>query len=151
VSHRCRCSISGMTSTIRFDTKIAVVLREDLATWQKLNVTAFLVSGIAGTQSEVMGKPYEDADGTLYLPMFRQPVLVFAANEAAIKAVHEKALSRELDMSIFTEQLFATGNDDDNREAVIGVKQADLRLVGVAVYGPKNAVDRTVKGCTLHG
>ena len=29
----------------RFDTKIAVLLRHDLAPWQRLNVTAFLVSG----------------------------------------------------------------------------------------------------------
>jgi hypothetical protein len=29
-----------------FDTKIAIVVREDLATWQKLNVTTFLTSGI---------------------------------------------------------------------------------------------------------
>jgi len=27
---------------VRFDTKIAVVVREDLAVWQKLNVVAFL-------------------------------------------------------------------------------------------------------------
>ena len=33
---------------MEFDTKIAVVLRDDLAVWQKTNVTAFLVSGIAG-------------------------------------------------------------------------------------------------------
>ncbi len=35
--------------SVQFDTKIAVVLRDDLAVWQKTNVTAFLVSGIAGT------------------------------------------------------------------------------------------------------
>ncbi len=34
--------------TMLFETKIAVVLRDDLAVWQKTNVTAFLVSGIAG-------------------------------------------------------------------------------------------------------
>ena len=31
---------------IRFDTKIAVLVRDDLESWQRLNVTAFLVSGI---------------------------------------------------------------------------------------------------------
>jgi hypothetical protein len=36
-------------TAMQFDTKIAVVLRDDLAVWQKTNVTAFLVSGIAGT------------------------------------------------------------------------------------------------------
>ena len=61
----------------KFDTKIAVLLRDDLAVWQRLNVTAFLVSGIAGTHPEIIGEPYEDADDVRYLPMFRQPVMVF--------------------------------------------------------------------------
>lgn len=39
---------------IRFDTKIAVVLRDDLLPWQELNVTAFLVSGIAANP-ELLG------------------------------------------------------------------------------------------------
>src|SRR5690606_5419556 len=67
--------LDGMST--RFDTKIAVLLREDLATWQRLNVTAFLVSGLGTRLPEVIGEPYEDADGVPYLPMFRQPVLVF--------------------------------------------------------------------------
>lgn len=62
---------------VRFDTKIAVLLREDLETWQRLNVTAFLISGLGTELPEVIGEPYADADGTPYLPMFRQPVLVF--------------------------------------------------------------------------
>jgi hypothetical protein len=41
---------------VEFDTKIVVVLRDDLAVWQKANVTAFLVSGIA-TAPGVVGKP----------------------------------------------------------------------------------------------
>lgn len=38
-----------------FDTKIALVVREDLATWQKLNVTAFLTSGIVGANEGLLG------------------------------------------------------------------------------------------------
>lgn len=33
---------------MEFDTRIAVVLRDDLAVWQRTSVTAFLVSGIGG-------------------------------------------------------------------------------------------------------
>ncbi len=54
--------------TTVFDTKIAVLLREDLEPWQRLNVTAFLVSGLGTQLPEVVGEPYEDADGTPYLP-----------------------------------------------------------------------------------
>ena len=44
-----------------FDTKIASVVRDDLAVWQKLNVTAFLTSGIVGATDGLLGEPYEDA------------------------------------------------------------------------------------------
>src|SRR5690606_17610120 len=79
--------MTAMTNSPRFDTKIAVVLREDLATWQRLNVTAFLASGIAA-DAQLLGAPYADADGTLYQPMFRQPVLVFEAERELIMKAH---------------------------------------------------------------
>ena len=37
-----RWRLSGQTGAMRFETKIAIAVREDLAVWQKLNVTAFL-------------------------------------------------------------------------------------------------------------
>ena len=65
---------------MRFDTKIAIAVRADLATWQKLNVTAFLASGVASGVEGLAGKPYEDGSGNRYLEMFRQPVLVYAGS-----------------------------------------------------------------------
>jgi hypothetical protein len=135
---------------VRFETKIAVLLRDDLPVWQRLNVTAFLVSGIAAGVPEVMGEPYADADGTAYLPMFRQPVLVFEADAATLTAAQERGISRGLAMSVFTRDLFSTGHDAANRAAVAAVPRDRLDLVGLAVYGPRNAVDRTVKGAALH-
>src|SRR6185312_6936553 len=99
-----------MTEPIRFPTKIAVLLRNDLAGWQRLNVTAFLVSGVASAEPELLGEEYRDADGTSYLPMFRQPVLVFAGDRATLTAAHSRALTRGLRLAIFTSELFATGN-----------------------------------------
>jgi hypothetical protein len=135
---------------VRFDTKIVVVLRDDLEVWQRLNVTAFLVSGIGRGTPAVIGEPYADADGTEYLPMFRQPVLVFQGSKEALAASRERAVSRGLAVSVFTADLFATGNDRDNRAAVRAVRGEDLDLVGLAVYGPRNAVDKTVKGARMH-
>lgn len=134
----------------KFDTKIAVLLRDDLAVWQRLNVTAFLVSGIAGTHPEVVGEAYEDADGVRYLPMFRQPVMVFEGSKEFMTVAHERARGRGIEHSVFTQDLFATGNDRDNRAAVKAVRTAELDLVGIALYGPKNAVDKTLKGAVKH-
>ena len=46
--------------------------------------------------------------------------------------------------------MFVTGHDEANRAAVRAVGGADLDLVGMAVYGPKNAVDKVLKGAHLH-
>ncbi|BBA99069.1 hypothetical protein RVR_5534 [Actinacidiphila reveromycinica] len=135
---------------VRFDTKIAVLLRDDLETWQRLNVTAFLVSGLGSQVPEVVGEPYEDADGTPYLPMFRQPVLVFEGDKQTLTTAHARALSRALPRSVFTADLFASGNDRDNRAAVRAVPRDGLDLVGLAVYGPRNGVDKVLKGARMH-
>jgi len=130
-----------------FDTKIAVLLRDDLAGWQALNVTAFLVSGLP---DELRGEPYEDADDVRYLPMFRQPVVVLQGDREMVARAHERALNRNQVMAIFTADLFATGNDADNRAAVRKVHTQDLDLVGIAVHGQKNAVDKIFKGARMH-
>ncbi|MGW5336724.1 DUF2000 family protein [Streptomyces bauhiniae] len=135
---------------LRFDTKIAVFLRADLAPWQRLNVTSFLVSGLGTQVPEVIGAPYEDADGVAYLPMFRQPVLVFEATKEVLRAAHARVLNRSLPRAVFTADLLSTGNDTDNRAAVRAVPTADLDLVGLAVYGPKGGVDKVVKGARMH-
>jgi len=138
------------TPPIRFDTKVAVLLRDDLATWQRLNVCAFLISGVASANPDIIGEPYADADDTAYLPMFRQPVLVFEGDAQLLTTAHERALGRDIPMSIFTSDLFATGNDRDNRAAVRGVPRDKLDLVGIALHGPKNAVDKVLKGAVMH-
>lgn len=131
-------------------TKIAVVVRDDLAGWQQLNVTAFLVSGVAARFPETVGENYEDASGQEYLPMFGQPVLVYEADADALRVAHRKALDRDLAVAVYTEELFATGNDVDNRAAVLAVETEKLALVGIAVHGPRNAVDKALKGLSLH-
>lgn len=130
-----------------FDTKIAVLLRDDLAGWQALNVTAFLVSGLP---EGLRGEPYIDADDVNYLPMFGQPVVVLQGDQELLKKAHARALNRNQPMAIFTADLFATGNDDDNRAAVRKVHTQDLDLVGIAVHGQKNAVDKIFKGARMH-
>ena len=135
---------------MQFDTKIAVVLRDDLAAWQKANVTAFLVSGIAGTVPGLVGEPYRDASGQEYLPMFVQPVLVYQADAPALRRAYERALGRDVSMAIYTSDLFETGHDEANRTAVAKVPGDELDLVGIAFRAERKAVDKVVDGLRFH-
>jgi hypothetical protein len=134
-----------------FDTKIAVVVRDDLAVWQRLNVAAFLVSGVtAAAGPAVVGEDYVDADGVRYLPMLRQPVLVFEASADKLTTSKERALRRGVPIAIYTAELFATGHDDDNRAAVRAVPTADLDLVGLALRAPHRDADAVLRGLRRH-
>lgn len=66
---------------MHFDTKIAVVLREDLLTWQKLNVTALAVTTDAKLSvytAELFSTPHDEA------------------NRAAVKGQRKKLMDRLL-------------------------------------------------------
>lgn len=135
---------------MRFDTKIAIAVRDDLAAWQKLNVTAFLASAVAGTHPDLIGEHYQDGSGNLYLPMFRQPVLVYAAGAEGLATAHKRALARGRQTAVYIEDMFKTGNDGDNRAAVRAVGADEMPLAGLSAYGPRNAVDKIFKGLPLH-
>jgi hypothetical protein len=134
-----------------FDTKVAVVVRDDLATWQRLNVTAFLVSGVvAAAGADAIGDPYRDADGREYLALLVQPVLVFETDAARLRTMRERAERRGVPIALYTAEMFATGNDDDNRAAVRAVATADLDLVGIALRAPHRDADAVLRGARRH-
>lgn len=135
----------------RSETKIVVVLRADLPMWQQLNMTAFLASGVAAGAPDVIGENYADADGTKYLPMFGQPVLVFQANAEQLTRTLDRAITRNIMPAIFTTDLFATGHDVANRAAVASVPRAELNLAGLALHGLRRDVDKITKGLKLYG
>ena len=98
-----------------FDTKIAIIVRDDLATWQKLNITAFLMSGITAENTELIGEKYVDKDGKHHLPMSRQPVIVLSGAANVLRNARNRANERGIDTVAYIEEMFATGHDEANR------------------------------------
>jgi hypothetical protein len=77
-----------------FETKVAVVLLDDLPVWQKANAAAFLLSGIAGSTPNLVGQAYIDGSGNRYLPMLKQPILIYAADGAGVRRATGAAPAR---------------------------------------------------------
>jgi hypothetical protein len=136
---------------MQFETKIAIVLDEQLAGWQNANVTAFLISGIAATDPALIGEPYIDGSGNRYLPMCRQPIMVYAADRAGLRRAYERAMARNVErLAIFTHDLFATPHDQANRAAVAVVPAADLNLAGIALHANRQTVDKVLDKLRPH-
>ena len=133
-----------------FGTKIAIVVREDLATWQKLNVTAFLTSGIVGAGGDLLGECYEDAAGNVYNPLVIQPMIVLSADVDAIRIIYRRGMERGARLSLYIEDMFTTGHDAANRAAVKQYPPKAMNVVGLALREDKRVVDKITKGARMH-
>lgn len=130
--------------------KIAVAIRCDLASWQGLNVVAFLTSGLGTAAPELVGDPYVDGSGRRYPPMLARPVRVFGGDEAEVRRSFDRALSRGLLVSVYTDEMFATMNDADNRAAVADHSTAELSIAGFVAAGDAKQIDKAFDKIKLH-
>ncbi len=135
---------------MQFDTKVALVIRHNLEAWQKLNVAAFLASGIAAAFPECVGAPYADKSGTNYHALIGQPILIYGADRPALSRALERALARDVKAAVYTEDMFKTTHDEANRAAVQAVIRADLNLVGLAFRAERKVIDKIVDGLKFH-
>ena len=133
-----------------FDTKIAIIIRDDLQTWQRLNVTAFLMSGITAANPSIIGERYQDAEGHSFLAMSIQPTIVLAADLATLRIIHARALERQVPHAAYVEEMFTTYNDVDNRAVFAKCSLNDANLVGLGLRAEKRVVDKITKGATKH-
>jgi hypothetical protein len=133
-----------------FDTKIVIILRDNLMAWQELNVTAFLMSGIIAQNPRLIGEPYRDRAGHVYNPMSIQPVVVLTGDPSVIANAHRRCLEQEVTASAYVEEMFATGHDAANREVFAQFAPDDAKLVGIAFRAPKKIADKISKGAKMH-
>lgn len=134
-----------------YENKIALVIKNDLQSWQKLNVASFLASSIAIKFPDTHGKEFINASGTVYLPFIKHPILIYKAeSEAEMKRAFNRANERELAIGIYTEPLFATKNEGENHIEIAKHTDENQILVGIAIYGESKKVSKALDGLKLH-
>ena len=131
---------------MEFTTKIAIAVADDLAEWQKLNVVAFLTSGVIAATENIIGETYIDASGGTYSPLCIQPIMVLKASREKLPTILARAERRGAKAAIYIEDMFHTGHDAANRETVTQYATADLPLVGLAVRADRKEIDKIFKG-----
>ncbi|MAZ98873.1 MAG: hypothetical protein CMM39_05510 [Rhodospirillaceae bacterium] len=135
---------------MEFNTKIAIVLRDDLAVWQKLNVTSFLTSGILGANPSLLGQEYKDSAGNIYLPLLIQPVIILSCDDQKLRTIHHRGIDRGVRFCLYIEDMFSTSHDDANRATVSDKEPDNLPIVGLALREERKLVDKITKGAKMH-
>lgn len=136
---------------MQYPHKIAIVVREDLQDWQKLNVASFLASSVAIKFPEVHGKAFVSASGSEYLPFIKQPILIYQAkSDEQIQRAFRRSKERDLEIGLYTENLFSTHCEEDNISEIAKYKDDEQILAGIVVYGENKVVSKALDGLTLH-
>ena len=131
--------------------KIAIIIKNDLLTWQKLNVTAFLASSVAIKYEETHGKAFVNSSGSEYLPFIKHPILIYKADtDAALKRAFTRAKERDLSIGIYTNPLFSTKNEEGNHIEIAKYTDEGQELAGIIIYGENKKIDKALDGLEFH-
>ncbi|MDD7887509.1 DUF2000 domain-containing protein [Flavivirga sp. 57AJ16] len=136
---------------MEFENKIAIVIKNDLMAWQKLNVASFLASSVAIQFPETHGKPFINASKSEFLPFIKQPILIYKADDQAqINRAFIRAKDRELHIGIYTKSLFATKNEGGNHLEMGKTTDENQELVGIVIYGENRKLNKALNGLKFH-
>jgi len=134
-----------------YDKKIAVVIKDDLLPWQKLNVVSFLAGSISIQFPETHGQGFKTADNVNFLPFSKHPALIYKADSTEkIQRAFQRARDRELAIGIYTKPLFDTRSGEENVAEIAKHTVDDLDLVGIIIYGENKKVDKALDGLKFH-
>ncbi len=134
---------------MEFSTKLAIVVADDLPVWQKLNVVAFLTSGIISQAESIVGEEYEDVSGKSYSPLCVQPAVILKSGRERLSTFLKRANTRGVKASIYIQDMFVTGHDEANRQTVAKYDTEELPLVGLGLRADRKDVDKIFKGAKL--
>ncbi|CAN5426501.1 DUF2000 domain-containing protein [soil metagenome] len=134
-----------------YDQKVAIILKNDLLAWQKMNVVSFLASSIAIQFPQTHGEDFITSDQVKFLPFMKHPILIYKADTSEkLQRAFQRARDRDLAIGIYTNPLFATKSGEENVQEIARHTVNDLDLVGIIVYGENKKVDKALDGLKFH-
>lgn len=134
-----------------YDKKVAIIIKDDLLSWQKLNVVSFLAGSIAIEFPETHGEKFITADQNKFLTFIKHPTLIYKADSTEkLQRAFRRARDRELAIGIYTQQLFDTRSGEENVLEIAKHNVDNLDLVGIIVYGENKKVDKALDGLKFY-
>ena len=124
-------------------------MRNDLAHWQELNVTAFLISGIIGAHPEIIGEPNIDRNRNKYLALCQQPVVIFYGTANVLRTTRTRACIRNIATAVYIEDMFLKNQDTVNRKAFKQYGPNEENTVGIAFRADNKIADKISKGTKM--
>ncbi|QYX79589.1 DUF2000 domain-containing protein [Streptomyces akebiae] len=131
-------------------TKVALVLRDDLPAAHAANTAAVLALSLGGRIGDSVGRDGEDASGGDHPGLNTHPIPVLTASAQELTVLLERARSAdEVRLVSLTETARRARDYEDYLTELKATHAENLEYLGVIVHGPRSKVSRLTRHLSL--
>lgn len=122
--------------------KVAIIVDAEMPAGLAANTAAVLALTLGRRVESIIGPDLKDADGSTHLGITTVPLPILTAHADEVKALRQRALADGLLVIDFTDCAQRTRTYDDYAQLLEEASEETLHYVGIAVHGPRKAVQR---------
>ncbi|MFD7137160.1 DUF2000 domain-containing protein [Streptomyces sp. NPDC059894] len=131
-------------------TKVALVLRDDLPPAHAANTSAVLALSLGGRIGDSVGRDGEDASGGVHPGLNTHPIPVLTASAQELTTLLERARAAdEVRLVALTETARRARDYEDYLTDLKATGAEELEYLGVIVHGPRNKVSKLTRHLSL--
>ncbi|MGD0802710.1 MAG: DUF2000 domain-containing protein [Candidatus Bathyarchaeia archaeon] len=125
--------------------KCVMIIDAGLPTGLKLNTAGLLGTTLGRKVESMIGPDVLDSSGEIHTGIINIPLPILSADSEAIKGIREKAMKTFALLVVdFTETAQREVRYEDYTWKLATTPSAELKYLGVAIYGPKKLVNKLV-------
>ncbi len=130
--------------------KCVIVIDGSLPLGILVNTAGLLAATLGRREEAIIGPDIPDASGGNHAGILNITLPILASDADTIKAIRAKATGTEgLLVVDFTETAQKSLKYEDYTEKLAATPEAELKYLGVAIYGPKKQVNKLVGNLPL--
>lgn len=123
------------------DKKCVIILDQDLPMGLLANASAVLALTIGKTVDGILGHDIEDGSGEMHKGITNTVLPILKTEKANLTTIREKAKALDtITIVDFSDVAQRTKTYDDYAQQLKATKSTDLRYLGIALYGDKQAI-----------
>ncbi|RSM53538.1 DUF2000 domain-containing protein [Amycolatopsis sp. WAC 01376] len=124
--------------------KVAIVVDEGLPSGLAANTAAVLALSIGRQVETIIGPVIKDGDGSAHAGITTIPIPILTAAADKVREIRNDACTRDVELLVvdFTDCAQKTRNYADYGTLLEAATGSEINYLGVALYGPKKAVQR---------
>lgn len=130
-------------------TRCTIIMDRGLSGFHLANAIAVIAMTAGKRHPVLLGRDLIDGDGFAHPGLIPSGIPMLQADQGAIHSIREQALAKGLDVVDFTAEGQMTKNYDEYLAMMSKTGGDDLRYLGIAVIGSKNAVSKLTRDCEM--